>query len=434
MLKLKILSFFNNFLFFLPFTQALTINLFFPLKISELLLFVLLFLFLQYKWDYNYVSTLKSIQALFFFLVIATLSFSVNAFWTYDYSPKPIPFRIGRIPDSFLRLVYIYLNVIAFLISIYFIGRNKIQSLNFWVKGALWAAIYAWYLFISSALNIPYLKLFGMDENPQTLMGIVRTGTFKEGNFFGLFLLLSGTIALLLKKNRTAIFLLLSILTTFSTISIVSALLFLFFYFKSVIFRKKVLKIILLIFPFILIATFAFSKTEFYQKYVYAKIFTPVSTLTQSNMSKVDRYLTGHIAYKAGLNNPVLGVGPYNYGLHYDQYNNINKIVKNHSDWSREYFKRNNLRAIPNNVYMEVWAEYGMIGFLFFIMFLAITLWNSIKLKNTILTGGLLAMYLSLNAFPSFIMLFLWVYLAIPYALLYNKKLHEANLTIVDEN
>ncbi|MEG3656115.1 O-antigen ligase family protein [Arenibacter palladensis] len=273
-----------------------------------------------------------------------------------------------------------------------------------------------------------------MDENPQTLMGIVRTGTFKEGNFFGLFLLLSGTIALLLKKNRTAIFLLLSILTTFSTISIVSALLFLFFYFKSVIFRKKVLKIILLIFPFILIATFAFSKTEFYQKYVYAKIFTPVSTLTQSNMSKVDRYLTGHIAYKAGLNNPVLGVGPYNYGLHYDQYNNINKIVKNHSDWSREYFKRNNLRAIPNNVYMEVWAEYGMIGFLFFIMFLAITLWNSIKLKNTILTGGLLAMYLSLNAFPSFIMLFLWVYLAIPYALLYNKKLHEANLTIVDEN
>ena len=91
------------------------------------------------------------------------------------------------------------------------------------------------------------------------------------------------------------------------------------------------------------------------------------------------------------------------------------------------------MRAIPNNVYMEVWAEYGIIGFLFFIMFLATTLWIAIKLKNTILTGGLLAMYLSLNAFPSFIMLFLWVYLAIPYALLYNKKLLEANLMFVDE-
>lgn len=67
-------------------------------------------------------------------------------------------------------------------------------------------------------------------------------------------------------------------------------------------------------------------------------------------MSKVDRYLTEHIPYEAGLNNPVLGVGPNNYGLDYDKYHNINKIFKNHSDWSSEYFKRNNLRTIPKNV------------------------------------------------------------------------------------
>ncbi|WP_086476182.1 O-antigen ligase family protein [Arenibacter amylolyticus] len=421
-MKLKIQTIFNVFLFFLPFTQALTINVFFPLKISELLLLILIVLFIQLKWETNYFKILRETQVLLIFLAIATLSFMVNAFWTYDYPPKAIPSRIGRIPDSFLRLVYIYLNVIAFIISIFFIGKNKKQSLNFWLKGALLAAIYGWYLFISSALNLPYLTLFGMDENPQTLFGIVRSGTFKEGNYFGLFLLLSSTIAFYLNKTRTGIFLIISIVTTFSTISIVSAILFLAFYFKSLIFRKRVLKIFLLLLPFILISTFAFSKSEFYQKYVHAKLFTPLSTLTKSNMSKVDRYLTGDIAFHAGLNNPIWGVGPYNYGLHYDQYNNIYSTVKNHSDWSRQYFKRTNLRAIPNNVYLEVWAEYGIIGFLFFIMFLAMTLWTALKIKNNILTGGLLAMYLSLNAFPSFIMLFLWVYLAIPYAIFYHNS------------
>jgi hypothetical protein len=34
-----------------------------------------------------------------------------------------------------------------------------------------------------------------------------------------------------------------------------------------------------------------------------------------------------------------------------------------------------------------------------------------------------LALYISLNAFPSFIMLFLWVFLSIPYASHYNQSI-----------
>lgn len=421
-MKLKLETVFYFFLFFLPFTQALTINIFFPLKISELLLIGLIFIFIQKKWEYNYIKALKNAEVLFLFLLIASISFLVNIFWTYEYSLKLIPFRIGEIPDSFLRLVYIYINVIAFVISIYYIGRNRL-GLNFWVNGAVLAAIYGWYLFVSSALNIPYLKLFGMEEEPQSIMGIVRSGTFKEGNFFSLFLLLSSTIAFFLNKKRTAWFLMASILTTFSTIGLISGLLFLVVYFKKILFRRKSLIIFLFLLPAFVFSTVLFIKSDFYQKYVYQKLFTPISTLTPSNLSKVDRYLTSNIAYELGLNNPVLGVGPNNYGLHYDRYNTIGNIVNNHTEWSIKYFKRENRKAIPNNVYLEVWAEYGMIGFVFFLAFLCITLWISIKQKNLIITGGLLAMYLSLNAFPSFIMLFLWVYLAIPYAVLYQKKL-----------
>ncbi|MGB3150589.1 MAG: hypothetical protein WBB27_07975, partial [Maribacter sp.] len=72
---------------------------------------------------------------------------------------------------------------------------------------------------------------------------------------------------------------------------------------------------------------------------------------------------------------------------------------------------------------LEVWAEYGVIGFILFCSFLLNTLRLSIKNKSLPITAGLLALYISLNAFPSFIMLFLWVFLSIPYASHYNQSI-----------
>ena len=252
-------------------------------------------------------------------------------------------------------------------------------------------------------------------------MGIVRSGTFKEGNYFGLFLLLSSTLAFYLDKKKIGWFFLVSIVTSFSTMAIISAILFLSIYFWNFLVKKKTIKLALIIIPVLILIGLMFSKTQFYVNFVHAKLFTPTNTLTKANLSKVDRYLTSHIAYEMGKDNPIIGVGPFNYGLHYDKYNNILTLVDNHSEWSIEYFKRKYKRAIPNNVYLEIWGEYGIIGFLFFISFLGITLLVTLSQKNRILTGGILALYLSLIAFPSFIMFFIWVYLAIPYGLLYNK-------------
>lgn len=343
------------------------------------------------------------------------MSFLVNLTWSYPYPPKSIAFRINAQIDSLLRMVYIILNILAFVISIYFMSRPK-SYIRYWVYGALAASIYAWYLFVSSALDLPYIKLFGMEENPQRIMGFIRSGTFKEGNFFGLYLILSAAVAFYIKKDKIAWFLMLTIFTTFSTVSIISGALFLTIYFKKYILRKSNLKIFVLLLPIIVIGALFFFKSQFYKQYVQEKLFTPLSTLTTSNFSKVDRYLTGNIAFEAGIDNPILGVGPFNYGLHYDHYNNIDEIIDNQSDFSRKFFNREWKRAIPNNVYLEVWAEYGILGFLLFMGFLLKTLLISIKSKNLMITAGLVAMYVSLNAFPSFIVLFLWAYLAIPYA------------------
>ena len=165
-MRLKSYHFFCCFLLFLPFTQALTINLFFPLKISELLLVPLILFFIFQKLDRNFFVVLRKIEMLYFFLGIVTISFLVNVFWSYDYALKEIPFRINKIADSALRLIYIYLNVLAFVMAIYHFGNRKYGVFKFWIYGAMFAALYGWYLFISTWFGFPYLKLFGMEENP----------------------------------------------------------------------------------------------------------------------------------------------------------------------------------------------------------------------------------------------------------------------------
>ncbi|WP_179344641.1 O-antigen ligase family protein [Winogradskyella ursingii] len=368
---------------------------------------------IQYIW---YVSRNK---ILFLFLFWVFLSFTVNALWDYNYQLKNIPFRLSEKGDSFLRLGYVTLCIIAFFFSLYFFKNKNNNILKYWVLGSILAASYSWYLFISSAFGIPYIRLFGMEPVPQNLFGIIRSGTFKEGNFFGLYLILSAAIAFFRGNTKSGWFLLCTIITTMSTISLVSAFVFLIYVYRKKLFTGK----ILIIYPLIILAFFAFTKTEYFQKYVKKKMFQPVSYLTTENFSKVDRYITGRIAFKQGVANPFVGVGPYNFALHYDYYNDYRNVVLNPSVWFDDFIARKNIRGITNNVYLEVWAEYGILGFLIFILFLLKTLFVSLKNKDDLITGALLALFISFNAFPSFIMLFIWVFLALPYSINYQKRI-----------
>ena len=165
-------------------------------------------------------------------------------------------------------------------------------------------------------------------------------------------------------------------------------------------------------------------KTPYFQTYVLAKINTPSNVLSKWSFSKVDRTITARIGYFQGINNLFFGVGPFNYGLHYDEYNDSKTFILNNNEWSLSFFSKENKRSIANNVYIEVFAEYGLFGFFIFITFLIKILRLSIKNKNDLITGGIIAILISFNAFPSFIMLFVWVFLAIP-AAFENLKLKE---------
>lgn len=417
-MKVKVISLFGLFLLFLPFTQALTINIGFPLKFSELILGFLIVIFsakiISQKKITSDISEIDLLLILF--SIWAILSFLINSFWSYNYTLKDIPFRINPIGDSFLRLCYIILNISAFFISVHFL-KNKMDILKYWVYGSIIASIYGWYLFVSSGLNLPYISLLGMEEYPQALNGFIRSGTFKEGNYFGLYLLLSAVISFYLKKKKIGFFLLLSIITTFSTISLISALAFAIFIFRRIFLSKKALIIFMISFPIIIVSGIYLLKTDYFHNYIFSKIAKSSKVLAPGNFSKVDRALTARIGYYQGIHNPILGVGPYNYGLHYDEYNDFKTHIVNNNAWSLRFFSRDNKRAIPNNIYIEVFAEYGFVGFVFFVLFLIKILIISLKKKNDIITGGIIALLISFNAFPSFIMLFIWVFFAIPVAL-----------------
>jgi O-antigen ligase len=183
--------------------------------------------------------------------------------------------------------------------------------------------------------------------------------------------------------------------------------------------------------PIVVLSIFIFTKTDFYKLYVYGKIFDSSKTLTTGNFSKVDRIITGQVAVDSGLDNPFFGVGPANYALHYDYYNHYKKIVINRNDYFDTLARRKNIRSIPNNVYLEVLSEYGVIAFVLFIVLLISRVINSYSLKEDALTGGMLALLVSLNAFPSFIMLFIWVFISIPFALEWNTKKDKTSRTKV---
>lgn len=405
------------FLISLPFTHALTINLFFPLKISEIfLLLIILYKAISIKK----IKMLTKVDMSTFFLVafgfIASISFIVNIFWHYDYPLKKIPFRISLPFDSFIKLIYVGLNLYVFFLFKNMIKNGHINVIKYWVIGALIASFYAWYIFVASGFGLPYFKLIGMDEIPQNMFGFVRSGTFKEGNYMGMYLLLSSVLAFYQKYNKAGWFFLLTILTTFSSISIISALAILI----VVLIQNNYLTIknSVIIFPALLIGLILFINTNLFQRVISKKIFTPSNEITMDNMSKIDRMLTARIGFYEGINNPILGVGPYNYGYHYDQYNDIEQKIVNLSKGHNDFFKRINRRAIANNVYMEVWSEYGIISFVVLMMFFVKIIKNTYK-KDYVLFAGTLGLMLSFNAFPSFIMLFIWTYLSI---IMYYEK------------
>jgi len=77
---------------------------------------------------------------------------------------------------------------------------------------------------------------------------------------------------------------------------------------------------------------------------------------------------------------------------------------------------RPNSRVIPNNIYLEIWAESGGIALFLFLLLLGLLLYYCRADSTKAIFPGLVCMILCFNAYPSFIMIYLWCFMALPVA------------------
>lgn len=385
------------FLIFLPFSQALTVNIMFPLKLSEI--FLLCLIFLRLVSIRNLLEVKKSSLIIILFCLCILASVILNANYSYNYPLVTSAVRVSPMVDSILKFIYVFLVVTGMFITKDVLQR-KPQFIKYLFIGAIISASYCWYLFLSGILHIPVFKLPGMDEDSQMIMNVIRSGTFKEGNYMGFYLLLVGVVAFFYAKKRTAYFLWATIITTFSTASIFCLFLFFVIYIYKV-YKKHKLKLVAAIGTLVISLTLLTQLSDDFKSLVYNKIFASEDSVENTNdvYSRLDRLNTTISGLKMFADNPVFGVGLSNYGLHYSHFNDLPDFDLGG-------------KRIPNNIYVEILSESGILAFIFFIYFLYL-LYKKSNEVSSVLSAGLIASCAYFLAFPTFTMLFIWVFFSV---------------------
>ncbi|MEP5611129.1 MAG: O-antigen ligase family protein [Cyclobacteriaceae bacterium] len=403
-------------LLFLPFTWALTINIGFPFKFSELFLIsILTMIFLIGRVAVPKIGEFKYLGV---FVGAILISLVVNFFWSYDYTLSEVSGRFGSKFDSLLKFVYIILATLTFVMVVKAVTRSgPDQYVKFWLYGAFVSALYAFYIFTFSLFDLSPTMLPGHEPQYQSIFifRVIRNGTFKEGNYMGLYLLISSIIAHQVNRKLMYYFLTAAIITTVSTASIFGAIMFLVLKNLSYLLSKFTLNKLAILFVFVAAVGFggwSLSDNVYVEKYFVSKFVGSLTKMSSgTDKSRVERTNLTIVASKIFASNPIFGVGISSFSTHYDQYNENNQ------------FEYRDFKIIPNNVYLEVLSEAGLIAFLFWIGFMLSLIKRAKELSRTSYYWGLITIFLSLIAFPTFSMLFIWAFFGLLVGTSENRKI-----------
>ena len=386
----------------LPFTQALTVNLRFPFKIYELaLLGAGLTCLAQFR-----IPTLRSAsKAAIWVTLLAGWAIAVLLLHRWlppdGLSTSGFTARFGPLGDGVAKILYLLLSLFGFLQIAERTYFEEHRVLRWWLVGAVVAAVYAWYLFGSSLLGIPPVLLPGIDS-PQTYSfwnsRVIRSGTFEEGNFLGLYLVTSTMVAVYARRPLIALFLAASVLVSFSTVNF-AALAFLA---AALIWRgsaqlslsRRVVAIIAGVLLLVGIGTLLIG-TGYVDSVISNKL------TGQNVVSRLDRVGLALTGLGMFADHPITGVGLSQFGYYYHTYEFLPL---------RALDIINLEKRIANNVYVELLSELGIIGFTIFLAFL-VRIWRNLQGQRALpLRLGFLAMLLVWNAFPSYTVMFLWAF------------------------
>jgi O-antigen ligase len=384
----------------LPFTYALTVDLGFPLKAYEV---ALAFALLTYLGDLRLPlapGTRGVVRRLAWFTIAAAV-LTLMRFTLPAEGSSPFDFgaRFGPAGDAIAKLLYLALGVFGFLLFSRTAYADESRYLHAWRIGAITAAIYSWYLFASGLLGLDPFLLPGIaDPKYFSVAGktFVRSGTFQEGNFLGLFLLVSVGIALYERRRLLAAVLSLTVLLTFSTVNAVAlALLWAMVWFRShsrsSLGRRA--KYVMLGIIIALIVGLVLYQTGYLQAVVFGKLNT------EELGSRVKRVAFMVAGLRMFADHPWLGVGISQFGYFYNHYQPLGLAGIAET-----------VKLIPNNIYIELLAELGIVGFLMFAGFLVEIYRRLRRPELAPLRWTFLALLFSLNGFPTYTVMFLWAF------------------------
>ena len=430
---LNIVFFISLIVFFLPYTDSLVLNIGFPFKIYEVLSIILVItifmnLLLNKKFS---IKIDKQEKVVYRWLLLFWVWYCISgAFSFFILDGITIPMwatgRHALFISVITKLMYLFFNIVLFYIVINYISKKKllIKIMRVWIISSFLISIYAVYLLLCSLVDIKPFLLLGTQslqygELPGIGALIIRNVTFKEGNFFGGYIVTSITMTLpfLFIKDRSInpfssnfinfVFLLqlCALIISSSTVAVITFFIILAIFFKITFVHKlKVKKRALsaMCFAGFIAITFLFSfpgKILVFEKLLGADIHW--------SFSRKDRIESTITALNMAYRNPVFGVGPTNYGFFYDRYKPSNM------------FSGMSAKRIANNIYAEIAAESGIIGLFLFMLFLYRIRLLYIKKKKNIdnrfmpvvngLYCGFIGMVITFFAFPTFTLTFHWV-------------------------
>lgn len=390
--------------FSLPFTQAMTIDIKFPLKIYEVAL-ILTGLLLLLKGKISIAPGVKrDLQILIAFCGLTTLLVLTRiAFPAEGMNKDILDSRFGPAGDGITKLVYLFIAVLGFTLFARYTFKDQESILKAWLAGAIVASLYSWYLFMVSAAGGDPFLLPGL-VSPSwahfSSFSAIRSGTFREGNFMGLYLLLSTAVALYARKYKTALFLSLTIVITFSTINLIGLILFwglVIYHRVSLLKLKKKIPFLILCITILLVAAVSIQNNEYVQNVLTNKLFgDSESPDSVSRMDRMDLSLRGLDMFK---DNIFMGVGLSQYGYYFEYYESPDR-----------FFIPRYSKTIANNIYVELLAETGIFGFSLFMLFLFCIYRHARAPGLESLKYGFIAMLFVFLAYPTFSIMFLWAF------------------------
>ncbi len=382
------------FVFFLPFTQSLTIRVAgLPIKIYEIIsIFILTILLFNRKGIKLFVPL-----SLFVFWGILVTVFSfldLNDYAIYQWGGRETP-----LISMVSRIAYAAYHLISFGIIFFILERfDQKKIIHLFLVSGVSVAIYH---LCNTTLSMMIGKVFLLPGSSEQYIGLplgraFRNGTFHEGNYVGLYYLicLAMTELSIIETGKKKWFrpvFIAGIVASFSTVNYFGLVLFygIFFIFNR--FHGRVLLAFLAV--FVLIATVPYIGSMTYKKIV--------SGNKSATFSRDQRIFAVKASIGMFKERPFTGVGLGNYGYNYPRFSD--QPVRG--------------KFIANNVYASILAETGLVGFVLFFYFLFSIYKRKAEMNSrpirVLFLSCFIAVLFVFNAFPSYEFAFLNFFFAL---------------------